>query len=58
MDTKLLQKIAIGLICLCVLVIIGLTIYRHQLLKKMSQGAGQEKYGGQPIQKIEDKKAK
>ncbi len=47
MDTKLLQK-----------TVIGLTIYKNQLLKKMSQGAGQEKYGGQPIQKIEDKKAK
>jgi uncharacterized protein YxeA len=42
MDTKLLQKIAIGLICLSVLVIIGLTIFQHQLLKRMSQGAGQE----------------
>jgi hypothetical protein len=42
MDTKLLQKIAIGLICLSVLVIIGLTIYQHQLLKKISQGADRE----------------
>jgi hypothetical protein len=42
MDTKLLQKIAIGLICLSVLVIIGLTIYQHRLLRKMSQGAGRE----------------
>jgi len=42
MDTKLLQKIAIGLICLSVLVIIGLTIFQHQLLKKMSQSAGLE----------------
>lgn len=42
MDTKLLQKIAIGLICLSVLVIIGLTIFQHQLLKKVSQGESQE----------------
>ena len=42
MDTKLLQKIAIGLICLSVLVIIGLTIFQHHLLKKMSQGESQE----------------
>jgi len=42
MDTKLLQKIAIGLICLSVLIIIGLTIFQHHLLKKMSQGESQE----------------
>ena len=42
MDTKLFQKIAIGLICLSVLVIIGLTIFQHHLLKKMSQGESQE----------------
>ena len=42
MDTKLLQKIAIGLICLSVLVIIGLTIFQQHLLKKMSQGESQE----------------
>ncbi|HJX33645.1 MAG TPA: hypothetical protein VJ373_00585, partial [Desulfatiglandales bacterium] len=41
MDTKLLQKIAIGLICLSVLVIIGLTVFQHQLLKKMSQDPNQ-----------------